>query len=56
MHYPNAMALTIYCDYNAQLPILARDFMVPLVLTKRHLDEGIRIFEDAIKELSRETR
>ena len=31
-------------------------FMAPLVLTKRHLDEGIRIFEDVIKELSREAK
>ncbi|MGC9180583.1 MAG: aspartate aminotransferase family protein [Vulcanisaeta sp.] len=31
-------------------------FMAPLVLTKRHLDEGTRIFEDVIRELSRETR
>jgi len=28
-------------------------FMAPLVLTKRHLEEGIRIFEEVVRELSR---
>ena len=31
-------------------------FMAPLVLTRRHLDEGIRIFEEVIRELSREVK
>ncbi len=31
-------------------------FMAPLVLTRRHLDEGIRIFEEVVRELSREVK
>ncbi len=31
-------------------------FMAPLVLTRRHLDEGIRVFEEVVREISREVK